>query len=65
MLTHHAMEGVGAQARKANVEVLLPPMSRRLEDLRMEIRLDQLKRLFRGTKNRRLRMKIEPYLMAA
>jgi SRSO17 transposase len=65
MLTHHAMEGAGAQARKAHTEVLLPPMSRRLEDLRLEIRRDQLRRLFRGTKNRRLRMKIEPYLMAA
>jgi SRSO17 transposase len=65
MLTHHAMEGVGAQARKANCEVLLPPMSSRLEDLRTEIRRDQLRRLFRGTKYRRLRMKVEPYLMAA
>ena len=65
MLTHHAMEGAGAQARKAHTEVLLPPMSRRLEDLRFEIRRDQLRRLFRGTRNRRLRMKVEPYLMAA
>lgn len=65
MLTHHAMEGVGAQARKANCEVLLPPMSSRLEHLRTEIRRDQLRRLFGGAKYRSLRMKIEPYLMAA
>jgi SRSO17 transposase len=65
MLTHHALDGVGAQARKANTEVLLPPMSTRLEDLRLEIRRDQLRRLFRGSKYRRLREKVKPYLMAA
>jgi len=65
MLTHHAMDGVGAQARKANVEVALPPMSMRLEALRTEIRRDQMRRLLRGKRNRRLRMKIEPYFMAA
>jgi SRSO17 transposase len=65
VLTHHAMEGVGAQARKANTKVTLPTMSRRLEDLRFAIRRDQIKRLFRGTEHRRLRMRVEPYLMAA
>lgn len=65
MLTHHAMDGVGAQARKANQEVDLPPMSKRLEDLRTEIRRDQMRRLLRGKRHRRLRMKIEPYFMAA
>jgi SRSO17 transposase len=54
MLTHHAMEGVGAQA-----------MSKRLESLRTEIRRDQMRRLLRGTRHRRLRIKIEPYFMAA
>lgn len=65
VLTHHAMEGVGAQARKANIQVPLPPMSQRLDALRNEIRCDQIRRLFRGSKNRRLRIKVEPYLMAA
>ena len=32
VLTHHAIEGVGAQARKANIEVTLPPMSQRLRN---------------------------------
>ena len=65
MLTHHALDGVGAQARKAHTEVLLPPMSTRLEDLRLEIRRDQLRRLFKGSKYRRRREKVKPYLMAA
>lgn len=65
MLTHHAMEGDGAQARKANQEVDLPPMSQRLETLRTEIRRDQMRRLLAGKRHRRLRMKIEPYFMAA
>lgn len=65
MLTHHAMDGVGAQARKANQEVDLPPMSKRLENLRLEIRHDQLRRLFRGKRHRRLRMKVEPYFLPA
>jgi hypothetical protein len=64
MLTHHAMERVGAQARKANQDVDLPPMSTRLEDLRTEIRRDQMRRLLKGPRHRRLRMKIEPFFMA-
>jgi hypothetical protein len=64
MLTHHAMDGAGAQARKANHEVDLPPMSTRLERLRTEIRRDQMRRLLRGKRHRRLRMKIEPYFIA-
>jgi hypothetical protein len=63
LLTHHAMDGVGAQARMAKNEVDLPPMSIRLERLRTEIRRDQMRRLLKGTKHRRLRMKIEPYFM--
>ena len=64
MLTHHALDGVGAQARKANHEVDLPPMSTRLECLRTEIRRDQMRRLLKGKRHRRLRMRIEPYFIA-
>ena len=64
MLTHHALDGAGAQARKANHEVDLPPMSTRLERLRTEIRRDQVRRLLKGKKHRRLRMRIEPYFIA-
>ena len=65
LLTHHAMEGVGAQARKATEKVALPAMSIRQETLRTAIRRDQVKRLVGGSDHRKLRMKLEPYLMAA
>jgi len=65
LLTRHALERVAAQARKANQEVALPPMSIRRESLRMAIRRDQIKRLVGGPKHRTLRAKLEPYLLAA
>lgn len=65
LLTHHAMEGVGAQARKATDKVALPTMSIRQESLRTVIRREQVKRLVGGSEHRRLRKKLEPYLMAA
>lgn len=64
-LTHHAMAGVGAQARKANQHVALEPMSQRLDALRTEVRRDQVHRVLRGKKHRRLRMKIERYFLKA
>jgi len=59
------MEGVGAQARKANQEVALPPMSIRRESLRTAIRRDRITRLVGGRRHRTLRRKLEPYLLAA
>ena len=65
LLTHHAMDGLGAQARKANMQVALPPLSQRLDALRLSIRRDQLHRLLRGSRFHRVRAKLEPYLLAA
>jgi hypothetical protein len=65
LLTRHAMERVAAQARKAHEEVALPPMSIRRESLRTAIRRDQIRRLVGGRNHRRLRSRLEPYLMAA
>jgi hypothetical protein len=65
LLTRHAMERVAAQARKANHEVALPPMSIRRESLRTAIRRAQIRRLVGGRKHRMLRSKLEPYLLAA
>lgn len=65
MLTHHGMNAVGAQARKANIEVALPPLRCRLDDLRAAIRRDQVERMLRHEDNHRLRRKIENYLLAA
>ncbi|MHC4180980.1 MAG: transposase [Planctomycetota bacterium] len=65
VLTHHAIEGVGAQARKANQQVQLPPFGQRLDNLRNAVRQEQIRRLFHAPKHRALRSKLEAYLMAA
>ena len=66
MLTHHALDGVGAQARKANKPVRLPTMSQRLENLRGDVRREQIRRLFRqGGSHERVRQNVERYLRAA
>ncbi len=65
LLTHHGMGAVGAQARKANVEVHLPTMSQRLSALRDDVQRDQLRKLLGRTGHRRLRAKLREYLKAA
>lgn len=65
MLTHHSMDAVGAQATKANTEVPLPTMNERLDALRDGLRHDQVRRLFRGARNHKLRQRLERYLLAA
>jgi hypothetical protein len=65
LLTRHAMERMAEQARKADHEVALPPMSIRRESLRTAIRRNQIRRLVGGRKHRALRSELEPYLMAA
>ncbi len=65
LLTHHSMEAVGAQARKVNREVPLPPLSRRLDALRQLIRVDQIRRLLRDQPNTRRRRRLKTWLLAA
>ncbi len=65
MLTHHGMDAVGAQARKANTEIALPSLNRRLESLRADVRRDQLERILRYEDNHCLRRKLENYMLAA
>ncbi len=65
MLTHHSMEAVGAQARKANNKVHLPSLSRRLDVLRQLIRADQIRRLLRDEPNTRRRRRLKRWLLAA
>jgi SRSO17 transposase len=65
-LTHHSLEAVGAQATKANNTVRLPTMNQRLENLRSDIRREQIQKMFRqGGSHERVRQKIEQYLRAA
>jgi hypothetical protein len=65
MLTHHGMEAVGAQARKANTEVVLPSLSCRLETLRADIRRDQLARILKRDRHAKLPRRIKTLLLAA
>lgn len=65
LLTRHSMGAVGAQARKANVEVPLPTMRDRLEAFRGAVRRDQVRRLVGGKHHRSLREKLDKYLLAA
>ncbi|MFQ6036935.1 MAG: transposase [Sedimentisphaerales bacterium] len=65
VLTHHSLEAVGAQARKANVEVALPSMSQRLKALRSSIRHEQIKRIVKIKNHKNLVQKLNKYLLAA
>lgn len=65
LLTHHGMDAVGAQARKANTEVTLPSLRTRLDSLRSKIKRDQFERVLNHEKDNRLRRKLKTYLLAA
>ena len=65
MLTHHGMEAVGAQARKANTDVALPPLRTRFESFRAAVKCDQLRRMLSHEKNKTLCRKVKEFLMAA
>jgi hypothetical protein len=65
LLTHHGMDAVGAQARKANIEVALPSLNQRLEDLRAAIRKDQFERCLSHEQNTKLRRRLKTYMLAA
>ena len=65
VLTHHSLDAVGAQARKANIELPLPQLNKRLDSLRAAIRRDQVQRFVRTIKHRNLRLRIQKYLLAA
>jgi len=65
VLTHHSLEAVGAQARKANVEVVLPSMNQRLEALRGLIRREQIESIVKVKSHKNLVQKLNKYLLAA
>lgn len=65
LLTHHSMEAVGAQARKANTPPALPRFRERLDDFRRAVRNEQLRGIFRGERHAKLRRKLDRYLQAA
>jgi SRSO17 transposase len=65
LLTHQSIEGFGAQARKADEQVEMPPMSQRLAELRSRTTRDQVLRLVKGDQHAALRKKLCDHLIAA
>lgn len=65
VLTHHSLEAVGAQAKKANVELVLPTMNQRLEAFRSSIRREQIKRIVKVKSHKNLTRELNKYLLAA
>jgi SRSO17 transposase len=65
MLTHQALDGLGAKATNANQQVTLPPMSQRLQTLRARIAKDHIARLVKGPEHEKLCQQICDYLLAA
>jgi hypothetical protein len=65
VLTHHGMDAVGAQARKANTTPALPRFRERLDDFRRAVRNEHLRRIIKGERHAKLRRKLDRYLRAA
>jgi SRSO17 transposase len=65
LLTHHALDGVRAQATKANCQVELPPMNQRLAALRAQVARDEIQKLVPGDTYERLRKRLCDHLLAA
>ena len=65
LLTHRCLNVIGAQAKRANHQVNLPPMNQRLAALRARIATDQIRRLVPGVKHEKLRRTLCDQLLAA
>ena len=65
LLTHQSLTGLGAQARKVDEQVKLPPMSQRLQSLRESIAKDQIRRIVKGPEHAKLRTRLCHHLLAA
>ena len=65
LLTHRAINALGAKAAKANRQVELPSMNQRLANLRAEVAKDQIRKLIRGAEHEKLRKKLYDHLLAA
>jgi len=65
LLTHQSLQRLGAQARKTDEQVKLPPMNQRLRSLREHVARDQIRRLVKGPEHARLRTRLCDHLLAA
>lgn len=64
VLTRHSLKAVGAQARKANAELPLPPFRERIANLRHDVQRDQILRFTRKITHDRIRQRVREYLLA-
>jgi len=64
-LTHHGLEAVGAQAKQANKDVLLPRFQERLDAMRRAMRHDDIERFVRRIRHDKIRRRVHKYLLAA
>jgi SRSO17 transposase len=62
LLTHHSLDAVGAQARKAIKELSLPPLQQRLDALRRQLRREHRERMVRRIRHVKLRRKVSEIL---
>ncbi len=62
LLTHHSLKAEGAQAKQENLEVSLPPLRERLDNLRSTIRTQQAKVMLSKIRNRNARTSIREFL---
>ena len=65
LLTHQSLRRLGAQAKKTDEQVKLPPMNQRLRSLREHVTRDQIRRLVKGPEHARLRTRLCDHLLAA
>lgn len=62
VLTHHSLKAVGAKARKAKVDLTLPPLSQRLEALREHLRRERLARFLKRVRQPKLHRRFQQCL---
>jgi hypothetical protein len=66
LLTHHAIDGIGAQAIASNTEVRLPSVEQRVATMRQAVRDERIRRFFRkGHLHARYRKRLDTILQAA
>lgn len=64
LLTHRSLLALGAQAKKPNKDLALPPIRQRLETLRHEIRRDQIQPVLRRIDDEELKEELQTLLAA-
>jgi SRSO17 transposase len=64
-LTHHSLSAVGAKAKQTNKDVPLPRFQERLEAMRRDIRTENVNRLVKRIRHKKIRRRVRECLLAA